>query len=181
VRHLWLTCALAALLIGILAPLAVAQQEQTLEIDWLVSVRAGDGTKDNPYEIASGMALPIWAHLIWPGHEGEPFHIDEVSIDIWHVGGGDTTWDWQWIAEPCQDQYVCEWFRWGVLWLIGEPCNTVAIQADLFGHVPTGETFGPLYSNELYFHVVPEPAAFTSLAGLLLGVVSIGWSRMRRR
>jgi hypothetical protein len=179
-RSIWLTVAVAIMAVLMVAPYVAAQQQPNLQINWLLMRGGGDGTKDNPYQVPPhGVDIPIYANLIWPDHQA--FHIEEVSIDIWHIGGGDTTWDWQWLAGYCQWHDVGYWFPWGVLTIDGTYCNTVAIVADLIGTGDTGEPFGPIWSNELYFHVVPEPAAFTSLAGLLLGAGWIGWRRLRRR
>jgi hypothetical protein len=179
-RNAWLVLIVAALVFSVLPARVVAQEQPTLAIDWLHDRGGGNGTQDNPYEVQGPVARAlIWANLTWPNNP--EFHIDEVSIHIWHVGGGDTTWDWEWIAEHCQWQPVGQWFPWGVLTIKGTYCNTVALKADLVGSGVTGEQFGPIWSNELYFHVVPEPAAFTSLAGLLLGAGCIGWRRLRRR
>jgi hypothetical protein len=180
-RQIWYAAALAALATAVAGPSALAQfEDYTFNIDWHMGQLDGSGTQDDPYEVLSGQPLDIWAHVGKEGHEGELYHIENVSACIWHEGEGESTWIYDQIAGECEWHEFCEWFPWGTLTLFGEYCNTVGMQADITIWSESQGEAGPLYSNKLYFHIVPEPATFTSLAGLLLGAVTIGWTRLRK-
>lgn len=179
-RHIWFVAAATALMTLLVGSGAVAQEEYSFDIDWYQGLLDGSGTEDDPYEVESGQPLDIWAHVGKEDHEGEPFHITGTSVHIWHAGGGATTWTYQQIAAPCEWHVFSEWFPWGTLTLHGEPCNTVGIQADISIWTENQGDVGPLWSNKLYFHIIPEPG-LVSIAGLMLGAASIGWFRLRRK
>lgn len=178
-RNLCLSLVLAAFATLMFATAGAAQYGFDIDLEQGL-IYDGSGTEDDPYEVPGYTPLGIIAHVGKEGHEGEPFHIEEVSMDIWHVGGGETTWDWVQVAQPCEWHEFCEWFPWGVITLNGEPCNTVGMQADIMVWTESQGYSPLLLSNKLYLHIVPEPATVTSLAGLILGAASIGWFRLRR-
>jgi hypothetical protein len=155
-------------------------EDYTFDIDWYLGQLDGSGTQDDPYQVLSDQPLDIWAHVGKEGHEGELYHIEGVSTCIQHVGQGHSTWTYQQLATDCEWHEFSEWFPWGILTLHGEYCNTVYMQADIEIWSEDQGYAGPLYSNKLYFHIIPEPE-LVSLAGLLLGAASIGWLRLRTK
>ena len=180
-RRIWLAAAAAVIVTLVAGSCAVAQwEEYSFDIDLFEGYYYGNGTEEKPYEVDPEVPLDIWAHVGKEGHEGEMYHIEGISMCIWHVGGGATTWTYTQLAHVCEWHEFSEWFPWGVITLHGEPCNTVAMQADISIWSEEQGYAGPLYSNVLYLHIIPEPAAFTSLAGLVLGAASIGWFRFRK-
>lgn len=167
-----LAVCLSAVLLGLMAGAGLAQERYIEITPWM-------GADEGDIPVQSGQPIDIWAHVGWDGHDGERFHIEMASVHIEHLGGGDTELDWRWIVEPTEYHVYSEWFPWGILTLYGEPSNRVAITADIAGTDQYGE-WGPILSNTLVFHVIPEPAA-APLVGLALTGGAILWRRFRAR
>lgn len=122
----------------------------------------------------------FWAHIIWPGHEGESLHIFEVS---WKVTiepeGGANSWVEQWLIQPCMTVKVCEWFGWNVVHTVGQPCTYISFQADVAFHDAAGAPWGPIDSNIVTKHIVPEPSALPALGAGAMSLVGIALRRKK--
>jgi len=105
----------------------------------------------------------IWAHVDWPGHEGEEFDIDMASIH-WSISGG---LDEVAFAPGLFDaQVVSQWFLWGTVHLNPDLpfCTVLAVDADIVSYDLFGDS-RERWSNIITVHVVPEPTTLALLAG----------------
>jgi hypothetical protein len=131
-----------------------------------------------PIEISTPADIQIWAHLVWPGQEGTTFTAEQVSLHYWIWREDEKSAKGQFIVsqemQPNDEATVCEWFEWAEIFTDKPHCTYFKVQADL--KIVGCEQ--PLVSNELTFHLVPEPGALGVLATSLAGIVAFG---LRRR
>jgi len=144
-----------------------------------------DLNADGPPHV-SGAPIPIppddtetfWAHIGWAGHEGEVLHIAEVSWRWWaDPQDGAVSLIEEWYIQPSQEVVVSTWFPWIKVRTMGRPCTSVFFQADVAFHDATGQLHGPLWSNIVEKHVVPEPGALFALGTGLVGMAGAFWRR----
>lgn len=106
----------------------------------------------------------FFAHIIWPGHEGERVHIEEVS---WHWSADPPEGAWSevigWEVGYCYYVTVCEPFPWNVVHTVGTPCTYITFQADVVFTSANGVVYGPIWSNTVTKHIIPEPASLVAL------------------
>ena len=121
----------------------------------------------------------FWAHIVWPGHEGEQVYITGVSWQ-WNIepidGAQSSVTDW--LVEPGMDVTVCDWFPWNIVRTVGTPCTYIYFQADVCFDDAAGKSWGPIWSNTVTKHIVPEPASFAALG---IGLLTAAGFVTRRR
>jgi len=150
------------------------------EVPWIDLTPYSDGhLPPGTIEIPPDDVETFFAHISWPGHEGEELHIAEVS---WHwqaePAEGANSWVEQWLVQPSQLVRVSEWFPWNVVHTVGRPSTLIAFQSDVMFHDAQGLPHGPIWSNVVYKHITPEPS---TLAAFGMGAASLGGLLWRRR
>jgi hypothetical protein len=149
-----------------------------------------------------GDAIPIvpcqWINLeahVSMGDPGSMWHIEEVSMHFEIPGVppvdyvippgvdpyvqvqlGDVLIDWEFAegAMPCHDIVDCQWFPWGKIHVArGHYCTYFTVTADI---LLTGQP-GPMVSNPLTFHIVPEPTTLLMFGSGIVGLAAVGRRR----
>ena len=124
----------------------------------------------------------FWAHIYWEGHEGQQVHIADTS---WHATiepeTGATSTVEEWYAHECQWVTVCQWFQWNKVHTVGVPCTYITFQADILLDDGQGNVYGggPIWSNTITKHIVPEPSSLLALGSGALGLVGLIFRRRR--
>lgn len=104
-----------------------------------------------------------WVHVSWPGHEGEEFTIDAISLFVLEGCAVDIDW----IVQIGDKHQISEWFEWATSSIDEPPCTICTFQADLRS-TELGGTL--LLSNKVPVHVVPEPTSLFLLGSGLFGL-----------
>lgn len=170
---------------GLLLAVPAFGQTPSMEITW--SRLLGDSEsavipipgQDNVIEISTPAEIDILAHVIWPGQEGQTYIAEQVSMHYWiwrnddKSAKGDFTVSQ--ILQPNDSFTVCNWFDWAEISTDKPFCTYFKVQADL----KIKGVDSPLMSNELTFHLVPEPGSLGALATGLAGI--LGFAIRRRK
>lgn len=145
----------------------IAGGEPEFEIAW-----DPNGLDTSVKSVVPGDSLDVYAHVDWPGHEGESFTLDQTSLSWWD-GVLDPV---DLIASPGDVHAVSDWFLWGQV-EVGDnlPGTTISLQADI---IAPGVFDTETLSNTLQMNVIPEPA--TLLVWSLLAAVGITFGCHKR-
>ncbi len=124
--------------------------KQELRLAWVPNPWDDDGwPDDDPRPVRECMDVRLFAHVAWPGREGETFTIEDTSFPD-HIEGGNVD-DIRMLAAAGQEHKICEWFPWADVHIADNPeCTIIRFRADL-----DAEEFPEtLWSNRVPAHVL---------------------------